>query len=68
MALTLLKWTIVQVISLIQRHHCLRHRPFDHRFIGFIDIDARGHMPRYPVSAVLGTYMYLPNSKQVRDT
>ena len=66
MALTLLKWTIVQVISLIQRHHCLRHRPFDHQFIGCIDIDTWGGVPPHPKKSCI-RYIYVPLYEEVRD-
>ena len=66
MALTLLNLALVQVIGLIRRHHCLRHRPFHHRLIGCIDIGARGHMPWYH-SKCYFRYIYAPFQKEVRD-
>ena len=58
---------LVQVIGLIRRHHCLRHRPFHHRLIGCIDIGARGHMPWYH-SKCYFRYIYAPFQKEVRDS
>ena len=66
MVLMLSKWTLVKVINLIRRHHCLRHRPFDHRLIDCINIDARGQMHGITKSGRCGTYTY--RKKQVRDS
>ena len=44
MVLTLIFRARVQAMHPIRRHHCLHHCPFNHRFIGCIDIDTQGHV------------------------